>query len=102
MNNLSNYTKEISRKFCLYIYFKILSSELFKPVENAKSKKFEYAPFHCLAYYFKQLGYDGIIYKSTVSNSRYGKNIVLFDKYLANPFDKIRFVNSENKDIIIS
>lgn len=96
---LSDYSFKTSRRFCLDMYFKILSSELFKPVENAVKKEFEYAPFHCLAYYFNQLGFDGIIYKSTVCNNGYGKNIVLFNKYLAKPFGEIRFVHSDNKDI---
>ncbi|MCX0385049.1 hypothetical protein LI053_06210 [Clostridium perfringens] len=94
-----NYYHKVSRRFCLDVYFKILSSELFKPVENAKSKEFEYAPFHCMAYYFKQLGFEGIIYKSTVCNNGYGKDIVLFNKNLAKPFGDIRFVNSDNEDI---
>lgn len=96
---VENYSHKVSRRFCLDIYLKILSSELFKPVENAKSKEFEYAPFHCMAYYFKKLGFDGIIYKSTVCSNGYGKDIVLFDKDLAKPFGDIRFVNSNNEDI---
>lgn len=96
---VSNYSHEVSRRVCLDMYFKILSSELFKPVENAKSKKFEYAPFHCIAYYFKQFGFEGIIYKSTVCDNGYGKDIVLFNKNLAKPFGDIRFVNSDNEDI---
>lgn len=99
--DLSDFCIEISRKFALNIYFKILSSELFKPIENPKDKNFEYAPFHCLAEYFKQLGYDGIIYKSTVCDNGYGKNIVLFDKYLATPLSDIKIVNSNNEEIEI-
>lgn len=36
-----------------------------------------------MSMYFKSLGYDGIIYKSTVSNL--GKNIVLFNKQYFKP-----------------
>lgn len=101
VSDINEYSYNISRKFCLDTYFRILSSELFKPIENPKSKDIEYAPFHCLAYYFKQLGYDGIIYKSTVCKSKYGKNVVFFDKRLARPFGKIRFVNYLNHEIKI-
>lgn len=59
------------------IYFKLLSQEIFLPVDS-KNKDLEYAPFHCMAAYFKALGFDGIIYKSTVSDV--GKNLVMFDK----------------------
>lgn len=83
---VSKEIKEETRSSLLKIYLKILSSEIFKPVENV-DRDFEYAPFHCLAYYFSKLGYDGIIYKSTVCNNGYGKNIVLFNKYYAEPFE---------------
>lgn len=59
------------------LYFKILSQEIFLPVDS-KDKDLEYAPFHCMSAYFKSLGFDGIIYKSTVSDV--GKNLVMFDK----------------------
>ena len=68
------------------IYFKILSSELFKPIENCE-KKNQYAPFHCMAYYFNELGYVGIKYKSTVWNGETGSNIVLFNKNKAIPIE---------------
>lgn len=42
-----------------------------------------YAPFQTMAQYYISLGYAGIIYGSTVSSV--GKNIVLFDKNIANP-----------------
>lgn len=64
-------------KFILQLYCKLLSEEIFLPVKN-EDKDVEYAPFHCMAQYFKSLGYDGIIYKSTVS--KVGKNMVMFDK----------------------
>lgn len=66
-----------SAAFVSDIYFKILSQEIFLPV-NSQDKDLEYAPFHCMAAYFKSLGFDGIIYKSTVSDV--GKNLVMFDK----------------------
>lgn len=63
--------------FFLEFYLKILAEEIFLPV-NSNDKDREYAPFHTMAKYFISLGYDGIIYKSTVSDV--GKNIVMFNK----------------------
>lgn len=68
--------------FVLEVYCKLLSEEIFVPVDT-KNKDIEYAPFHCMAQYFKSLGYNGIIYKSTVSE--YGRNMVLFDKNMFSP-----------------
>lgn len=72
---------------CVYIfiselYMKLLSEEIFKPIDTV-DKEIEYLPFQFMANYFKGLGYKGIIYKSTVS--KYGKNIVVFDKNLFVP-----------------
>lgn len=61
-----------------------------KIIHNAE-KGYEYAPFHCLAYYFEQLGFSGIIYKSTVCENTRRKNIVLFKKEYAEPFE-FRFI----------
>ena len=66
-----------SASFVSDIYFKLLSQEIFLQVDS-QNKDLEYAPFHCMAAYFKSLGFDGIIYKSTVSDA--GKNLVMFDK----------------------
>lgn len=79
--------EKIVNDFCRRIYFKLISEELFIPVKT-EDPNIEYAPFHCLAYYFTSLGYDGIIYKSTVYDK--GKNIVLFNKDDADGVDKIR------------
>ncbi len=84
-------SKNESQKLILNLYLNILSAEIFKPVNNAE-KGYEYAPFHCLAYYFEQLGFSGIIYKSTVCDNKIGKNIVLFNKYYAKPFE-FNFIN---------
>ena len=59
--------------FLLETYCKLLS----------RDKEMEYAPFQCIAQYFKQKGYCGIIYKSTVC--KYGKNLVVFDKNIFSP-----------------
>ena len=65
-----------------YLLAKIITNSIFEPVETG-DKKYMYAPFHCLACYFKNCGYKGIIYSSTVYEN--GKNIVLFDKEYATP-----------------
>lgn len=86
-NNLDdklNDFKSNVNKLVFKLYMKILSSELFKEVENVDNEK-KYAPFHCLSYYFKSLGFQGIIYKSTLHDHNDVKNIVLFDKYYAKP-----------------
>ena len=67
-------------------YASILSKELFVPVDT-ENKELTYAPFHCIASYFKSLNYGGIIYKSTVYET--GKNLVLFNKTYAMPTGSI-------------
>lgn len=79
-------SKDSLNKALFKLYMKLLSSELFKKVENVR-KELEYSPFHCLSYYFKSLGFHGIIYKSRVHEDITVKNIVLFDKNYANPLD---------------
>lgn len=69
-------------KWYVYTYAKMLSEQLFLPIDSA-NKGLLYAPFQCIAQYFSSLGYSGIIYKSTVYDS--GKNLVLFDKDLVKP-----------------
>lgn len=83
-SNRKKCRKQLINDMCLLLYMKLLSSEIFKPVEGAK-KEAEYAPFHCLAEYFKSLGFDGIIYSSTVYEGVEGKNLVLFNKELGIP-----------------
>ena len=77
-------------EWAIFTYCKLLSSQIFIPLET-DDKDLEYAPFQTLAQYFISKGYSGIIYKSTVCEG--GKNIVLFDKYMAHPkgniFDEI-------------
>lgn len=76
--------EEITETFIFEFYCKILAEEIFLPI-NSSDKDREYAPFHCMAKYFQSLGFDGIIYKSTVS--QVGKNIVMFDKESFYPID---------------
>lgn len=76
---------EVAQLFIWEFYSKIIAEEIFLPITSADKEK-EYAPFHCMAKYFMSLGFDGIIYKSTVS--KVGKNIVMFDRESFNPVDK--------------
>lgn len=77
--------EQLTKKWFSPFYAKLLAQEIFKPVES--EKKYMYSPFQCLAMYFKQLGYDGIIYSSVVYPS--AKNLVLFDKEMAKPYGDI-------------
>lgn len=76
---------EAAQIWFAYTYTRMLSSQIFEPV-NA-NKTYMYAPFHCMAYYFQSIGYDGIAYSSTVSEK--GKNIVLFNKNDAKPIGDV-------------
>lgn len=75
---------QVCQKNIAAAYANILASELFTPLDS-DDKSIAYAPFHCIANYFRSLGYSGIIYQSTVYNK--GKNLVLFDKNLAAPVE---------------
>ena len=75
----------VTKKCYSFFYAKLLSQEIFLPVDS--DKEYMYLPFQCLALYFKQLGYDGIIYSSVVYPT--AKNVVLFDKLMAKPYGNI-------------
>ena len=79
--------KEVFTRWCVYTYSKLLSEQIFVPLEKCDKKSHIYAPFQTMAQYYRSLGYSGIIYSSTVCSS--GKNIVLFDKNIAYPIDII-------------
>ena len=84
---------DIKEKFtwwAAYTYARLLSKQIFVPVET-KDKEFMYSPFQCMAQYFLSLGYAGIVYSSTVFPE--GKNVVLFDKNAATPIGKIKKIN---------
>lgn len=78
--------KQDIAKWMLLMYAKMMSENLFVPIEG-KDKKKEYAPFHTLAMYFMKEGFDGIVYSSTVYPK--AKNIVLFNKKYANPVGNV-------------
>lgn len=76
-------------------YMKLLSEQIFLPLDETDDKKLMYAPFQCLAQYFISKGAKGIIYKSTVYEN--GRNIVLFDKTYAFPTGKIIVFEPKSK-----
>lgn len=78
--------RNILAKLSLLTYSKIISENIFSPIDSEKAEK--YAPFHCLAQYFLSQNYSGIIYSSTTYGS--GKNLVLFDKNYAVPIGAVR------------
>ena len=75
--------EKLFTKWGAYTYTKLLSEQIFEPLNDTDDKALMYAPFQTMAQYYISLGYAGIIYGSTVSSV--GKNIVLFDKNIANP-----------------
>ena len=75
--------EKLFTKWGAYTYTKLLSEQIFEPLNDTDDKTLMYAPFQTMAQYYISLGYAGIIYGSTVSSV--GKNIVLFDKNIANP-----------------
>lgn len=68
-------------------YALLLSEQIFLPL-TTEDRDIIYAPFQCMAEYFLQKGYIGIVYSSTVFPD--GKNIVLFDKNAAIPYGEIK------------
>ena len=86
LNPESPINNSIFQKNLIATYAKIMSKQLFVPL-TSNDKSLIYAPFHCLASYFKSLGYGGILYQSTVYDK--GKNLVLFDKDFVEPVGNI-------------
>lgn len=82
-----NEFKKIVTQWGVYTYTKLLSKQIFEPLNDTADKTLMYAPFQTMAQYYISLGYSGIIYGSTVSSV--GRNIVLFDKNMAHPTGEI-------------
>ncbi len=80
--NKAEFEKYITQ-WAVYTHTKLLSEQIFEPLDDADDKALMYAPFQTMAQYYISLGYSGIIYGSTVSSV--GRNIVLFDKNIAYP-----------------
>ena len=63
-------------------FIRNLNNQIIKPIVS-KNTNFEYLMTQVISDYISglsYLGFDGIIYKSSQSNSRSGKNVVLFNK----------------------
>lgn len=78
---------ELFTRWCVYTYTKLLSEQIFVPLDVTDNKEIAYAPFQTIAQYYISLGYSGIVYGSTVCPV--GKNVVLFDKQMAYPIGTI-------------
>ena len=74
-------------EWAVYTHTKLLSEQIFEPLDDADDKALMYAPFQTMAQYYISFGYSGIIYGSTVLSV--GRNIVLFDKNNACPIGVI-------------
>lgn len=79
--------EELLTRWGVYTYTKLLSEQIFEPLNVCDNKAIAYAPFQTMAQYYISLGYSGIVYGSTVCPA--GKNIVLFDKHMACPVGTI-------------
>lgn len=75
--------KKVFTQWGVYTYAKLLSEQIFVPLNGTDNKSIMYAPFQTMAQYYISLGYSGIVFGSTVCSV--GKNIVLFDKNIAVP-----------------
>ena len=84
--NKAEFTELLTR-WGVYTHTKLLSEQIFRPLDVTDNKSITYAPFQTMAQYYISLGYSGIIYGSTVCSV--GKNIVLFDKQMAHPIGEI-------------
>lgn len=83
--------EEVFKEWGVYTHTKLLSEQIFLPIDAGDNKKIVYAPFQTMAQYYISLGYAGIIFSSTVCPV--GKNMVLFDKNIAKPVGTIEFVD---------
>lgn len=70
-------------------YLKMICSCIYKKVDETDELKKEkaYKSFHALALYLETKGVTGIIYPCTRTSAVKGKNIVLFNKYDAEPVE---------------
>lgn len=74
-------------KWAVYTYARLLAEQIFLPL-TTEDRELMYSPFQCVAQYFLSKGYAGIVYSSTVFPA--GKNLVMFDKQAAEPYNPIK------------
>lgn len=81
--------KEVIEESYAKQYLKMICSCIYKKVDETDEDKKEaaYKSFHALALYLEEQGVTGIIYPCTRTNKIIGKNLVLFNKYDAEPIE---------------
>lgn len=81
--------KEVIEESYAKQYLKMICSCIYKKVDETDEDKKEaaYKSFHALALYLEEQGVTGIIYPCTRTNKIVGKNLVLFNKYDAEPIE---------------
>ncbi len=79
--------KELLARWAVYTHTKLLSEQIFVPLDMSDNKTIMYAPFQTMAQYYISLGYSSTVYGSIVCSVE--KNIVLFDKCMACPIGTI-------------
>lgn len=79
----------ILQEFFVKQYLKMICSYIYKKVDETDELKKEkaYKSFHALALYLETKRVTGIIYPCTRTSAVNGKNIVLFNKYDAEPVE---------------
>lgn len=70
-------------------YLKMICSCIYKKVDETDEtkRKEAYKSFHALALYLEEKGVAGIIYPCTRTTKIIGKNLVLFNRYDAEPIE---------------
>lgn len=81
--------KDIIEESIAKQYLKMICNCIYKKVDEKDDEKKEiaYKSFWALAAYLKEQGVTGIIYPCTRTNKVVGKNLVLFNKYDAEPIE---------------
>lgn len=81
--------KDIIEESIAKQYLKMICNCIYKKVDETDDAKKElaYKSFWALAQYLEEKGVTGIIYPCTRTNKVHGKNLVLFNKYDAEPVE---------------
>ena len=81
--------KDIIEESIAKQYLKMICNCIYKKVDETDDAKKElaYKSFWALAQYLEEKGVTGIIYPCTRTNKVHGKNLVLFNKYDAEPIE---------------
>lgn len=89
LQNKYSIDKKIIEESYAKQYLKMVCSCIYKKVDETDENKkaIAYKSFHALALYLESKGVTGIIYPCTRTNKIKGKNLVLFNKYDAEPIE---------------